>query len=157
MSIGAVPVHVPPTGGTPVFLVGDTYTTLLDAAQTNGELSLVEAIVPVNAGPPPHTHLRESETFILLEGSLVVTAGDEKYEVEPGGVVYVPKGTTHSFTNLSSTRPARMYFLYAPGGMDGMFAEIGSPGERGVVGPPLNDADVRAMGALASKYHYTFD
>ncbi|MEV0221766.1 hypothetical protein [Streptomyces sp. NPDC050704] len=30
-------MHVPPDGGEPVHLVGDTYTTLLRATQTNGE------------------------------------------------------------------------------------------------------------------------
>ena len=157
MSIGLRPVHVPPDGGTPVFLVGDTYTTLLTTSHTNGELSLVEAIVPAEAGPPPHTHHNESETFIVMAGGLVITAGDEEYEVQAGGVVYVPKGTRHSFTNKSLTKPARMYFLYTPGGMDGMFTDIGTPGVRGVVGPPLNDVDVKAMGEAGEKYHYTFD
>ncbi|WP_162467293.1 cupin domain-containing protein [Streptomyces cavernae] len=149
------PLHVPPDGGSPVFLVGDTYTTLLGAADTGGELSLAEAVVPAEAGPPPHTHHGESETFILLEGALHVTAGDEEFEVEPGGVVYVPKGVRHSFRNISPEQPARMYFLYLPGGMDGMFQEIGRPGVRGQVGPPLDPADVVAMGAVAEKYGYT--
>ncbi|MCT2590295.1 cupin domain-containing protein [Streptomyces sp. N2-109] len=157
MSLGLPPVHVPVEGGSAVHLVGDTYTTLLDSGQTGGEFSLIEAIMPADAGPPPHTHHGESETFIVMEGELVITAGDDSYEVAPGGVVYVPKGVRHSFRNLSRTTPARIYFLYAPAGMDGMFAEIGSPGTRGVVGPPLNDADVQAMTALAGKYNYTFD
>ncbi|MBW8793176.1 MAG: cupin domain-containing protein, partial [Streptomyces sp.] len=59
-------MHVPPDGGEPVYLVGDTYTTLLKATHTNGELSLVEAIMPADAGPPPHTHHGESETFIVM-------------------------------------------------------------------------------------------
>jgi hypothetical protein len=28
---------------------------------------------------------------------------------------------------------------------------------RGQLAPPLNDADIAAMGAAGSKYHYTFD
>ncbi|GGZ73653.1 cupin domain-containing protein [Streptomyces albogriseolus] len=149
------PLHIPPDGGSPVFLVGDTYTTLLSAADTGGELSLAEAVVPADAGPPPHTHHGESETFVLLDGTLRVTAGDEQFDVEPGGVVYVPKGVRHSFKNTSPGHPARMYFLYVPGGMDGMFQEIGRPGVRGQVGPPLDPADVVAMGEVAEKYGYT--
>lgn len=157
MSLHIPPVHVPPDGGEPVYLVGDTYTTLLKATHTNGELSLVEAIMPADAGPPPHTHHGESETFIVMDGELLITAGDEKYEVEAGGVVYVPKGVRHSFRNLSRTKPARIYFLYAPGGMDAMFTEIGTPGVRGQVGPPLNEVDVKAMAAVADTYGFTFD
>jgi quercetin dioxygenase-like cupin family protein len=157
LSLDIPPVHVPSDGGEPVFLVGDTYTVLLKSTQTNGELSLVEAIVPADAGPPVHTHHGESETFLVLDGKLVITAGNDEYEVADGGVVYVPKGVKHSFRNLSHTKPARMYFFYAPGGMDGMFTEIGTPGVRGQVGPPLNEADVKAMGAAGEKYGYTFD
>lgn len=83
-----------------------------------------------------------------------MTAGDEQFDVEPGGVVYVPKGVRHSFKNTSPGHPARMYFLYVPGGMDGMFQEIGRPGVRGQVGPPLDPADVVAMGEVAEKYGY---
>ncbi|MEZ3177633.1 hypothetical protein KYY02_02565 [Streptomyces pimonensis] len=48
-----------------------------------------------------------------------------------------------------------MYFLHVPGGMDGMFQEIGRPGVRGRVGPPLDPVDVVAMAEVAGKYGYT--
>ncbi|MDA3646860.1 cupin domain-containing protein [Saccharopolyspora indica] len=155
MSSEISPVHVPSDGGEAVHLVGDTYTTLLRSEQTNGEFSMLEAIVPANAGPPPHAHHNESETFVLLEGRLVINAGDQEYEAGPGDVVYIPKGVRHSFRNLSQDEPARMYFMYTPAGVEGLFTEIGTPGERGAVGPPLNDADVAAMAAAADKYGYS--
>ncbi|MFF3502385.1 cupin domain-containing protein [Streptomyces sp. NPDC003247] len=88
-----------------MFLVGHTHTTLLTSAQTGGELSLVESVLPADAGPPPHTHHRESETFIVIEGEPVITAGDKEHEVRAGGVVYVSKGVRHSCRNLSRTTP----------------------------------------------------
>ncbi|MGP4048474.1 cupin domain-containing protein [Streptomyces sp. 2A115] len=103
------------------------------------------------------THRGESETFIMMEGQLVITAGDGGYEVQPGGVVNVPKGLRHSFMNLSRTKSARIYFLYAPGGVDGMSAEIGTLGVRGVVSPSLNETSVKAMDYLADQYWYNFD
>ncbi len=63
------PVHVPPDGGATVFLVGDTYTTLLSGAETGGAFTLLEALVPPDTGPPPHFHQAEDETFLLLDGS----------------------------------------------------------------------------------------
>jgi len=39
--------------------------------------------------------------------------------------------------------------------MEGMFPEIGRPGARGVVGPPLGAADIAAMAAVAEKYRFT--
>ncbi|MFD0306875.1 cupin domain-containing protein [Streptomyces sp. NPDC127119] len=115
------------------------------------------AVIPADAGPTPHTHHGESETFIVMDGQLVITAGDDEYKAEAGSVVHVPRGMRHSFRNLSRTQPARIYFLYTPGGMDAMFNEIGTPGVRGQIGPPLNDADVKAMAAVADKYDFTFD
>ena len=58
------PTHVPPGAGGTVYLLGDTYTTLLSGAHTGGTFSLLEALVPARTGPPPHIHHAEDETFI---------------------------------------------------------------------------------------------
>ncbi len=148
------PVHVPPDGGDTVFLVGDTYTTVLSGADTGGAFTLLEALVPPDTGPPPHAHHAEDETFVLLEGDLTFTVADETHSAAAGTTVFVPRGTVHSFANVG-TAPARMLFMYSPAGMEGMFAEIGSPGARGVPGPPRSMADVEAMIAIAPKYRFT--
>ena len=148
------PVHVPPDGGETVFLVGDTYTTLLSGAQTGGTFTLLEALVPPESGPPPHYHIAEDETFILLEGRITFRFGDEVIDARPGTVVYVPRGTPHSFKNVAGGL-ARMYFMFSPAGMEGMFAEIGAPGVRGQQAPPLTMADLQAMMAVAAKYKFT--
>jgi hypothetical protein len=46
--------------------------------------------------------------------------------------------------------------MYSPAGMDGMFPEIGRPGRRGVLPPPLDPADITAMAAVATKYGFSF-
>ena len=46
--------------------------------------------------------------------------------------------------------------MYSPAGMDGMFAEIGSPGQRGAIPPPLRPADLEAMAGVAEKYGFSF-
>ncbi|MBJ7470176.1 MAG: cupin domain-containing protein [Solirubrobacteraceae bacterium] len=147
------PVHVPADGGDTVWLVGDTYTTILTGEQTGGAFTLLEALVPPETGPPPHWHLAEDETFIVLDGTLDFRLGDEVIATTAGTTVFVPRGVEHSFTN-TGTAPARMLFIYSPPGMEGMFAEIGTPGQRGVVGPPLSEADVTAMIGVASKYRF---
>jgi len=148
------PVHVPPDGGDTVFLVGDTYTTILSGAQTGGAFTLLEALVPPDTGPPPHAHHAEDETFVLLEGDLTFTVGDDTHTAAAGTTVFVPRGTVHSFANVG-TAPARMLFMYSPAGMEGMFAEIGTPGTRRAAAPPRSMADVEAMIAIAPKYRFT--
>lgn len=148
------PIHVGPQGGDTVFLVGDTYTTLLTGPQTGGAFTLLEALVPPDTGPPPHRHHAEDETFILLEGALTFTMGDETIDARPGTTLFVPRDTVHSF-RTAGTSPARMLFMYSPAGMEGMFAEIGTPGTRGVQGPPLSGEDVAAMIAVSGKYNFS--
>lgn len=148
------PVEISGDGGETVFLVGDTYTTLLSGPQTGGAFTLLEALVPPDTGPPPHIHHAEDETFILIDGSLTFTLDRREFEAKSGAVIFVPKGTRHSFKNIG-TGVARMLFIYNPPGMEGMFAEIGHPGRRGVQAPPLDPKDVEAMIAIAPKYKFS--
>jgi len=80
-----------------------------------------------------HTQHQEAESFLVMDGEPAITAENEEYEeyeVSAGGVVYVPKRTSHKFRSRSDTRPARMILLFTPGGLDGMFPDIGTPGVR---------------------------
>ena len=135
------PVHLGPDEGPSVFLVGDTYTTLLSGAQTGGAFTLLEAVVMPDAGPPPHVHHGEEETFVLLDGRMTFTVDGRTHDADPGSV---------------GDGPAKMLFLYSPPGMDGMFPELGRPGRRGVIPPPLDPADIAAMAAVAGKYNFSF-
>jgi quercetin dioxygenase-like cupin family protein len=147
-------VHVPAGEGDTVFLLGDTYTTLLTGAHTGNAFSLLEALVPAGTGPPPHVHHAEDETFVLLEGELEFHAGEGVHRAQPGSVIFVPRGTVHHFANVGDGL-ARMLFMYSPAGMEAMFPEIGAPGRRGVQAPPLTAEDVRALAAVADKYRFS--
>lgn len=148
------PVHVPAGAGDTVFLLGDTYTTLLSGAQTGGSFAMLEALVPAQTGPPPHIHQAEDETFILLEGILDFHVADDLHRAEADSVIFVPRGTRHHFSNVGDGL-ARMLFLYSPAGMEGMFSEIGSPGTRGAQAPPLSASDLEALGSVAGKYRFS--
>ena len=146
-------IHVPPDGGQAFWLVGDTYTLKLSGEQTGGAFSLSEARVPPGGGPPPHIHYAEDETFVLLEGELILEADGRRLPAPVGTVLHVPKGTRHGFTNVGTT-PARMLFLYAPAGMERMFAEIGKPAQPGESAPPPSQEDVAKLLSVAQKYHF---
>ncbi len=147
-------VVVGPDAGETVFLVGDTYTVILSGEQTGGAFTLLEALVPPDTGPPPHHHNAEDETFILLDGKVLLQVGDETIHAEPGTTVFVPRGVVHSFRNVD-TKLARMLFMYNPPGMEGMFTEIGHKGTRNTQAPPLTISDVEAMIAVSGKYKFT--
>lgn len=86
---------------------------------------------------------------------MVFTVGDETYDAHPGSAIYIPRNVAHSYQNVGEG-PAKMLFMYSPAGMEGMFPEIGKPGSRGVVGPPLSPADLAAMASVAQKYRFSF-
>jgi mannose-6-phosphate isomerase-like protein (cupin superfamily) len=122
-------VDVPAGGGSSVWLAGDVYTLKLPGTATGGAFTLLEAVVPLGGGPPPHVHDREDETFVVLEGELNLRVGAQEFAAPVGTVLHVPRGLRHSFRTVRAT-PARMLFHYAPAGMDGMLAEIGVPAGR---------------------------
>lgn len=149
----AAAITIPPRGGAPVWLLGDTYTLKIAGEQTGGAFALLEALAPPRSGPPPHRHLGEEETFVVLEGALAFTANGHTVPAPAGTVIHVPRGTVHSYTTVSTT-PVRMLFLYAPAGMERMFGEIGTAARPGVPAPPLTPEDVAKLLSVAAKYHF---
>ncbi|MGI9145991.1 MAG: cupin domain-containing protein [Chloroflexota bacterium] len=146
-------IHVPPDSGQAFWLVGDTYTIKLSGEQTGGAFSLSEATVPPGGGPPPHIHNAEAETFVVLEGELLLEADGQTQQARTGAVLYVPMGTRHAFTNVGQG-VARMLFLYTPAGMERMFAEIGTPTQPNAAAPPAGPEDVAKLISVAAKYQF---
>jgi quercetin dioxygenase-like cupin family protein len=62
-------------------------------------------------GPQLHQHPYD-ETFIILEGRVLVRVGDETVEGGPGDIVVGPPDTPHGFTNLGPER-ARLVCIHA--------------------------------------------
>jgi hypothetical protein len=67
-------------------------------------------------------------------------------------LVFIRRGTTHRFHN-PGIHPARMLFLYTPGGPEGMFTEGGDEPQPGVQVQPwgMDRLDDR-MAVLLAKY-----
>lgn len=55
------------------------------------------------SGPRPHHHSYD-ETFVILEGRVLVQVGEEEAEGGPGDVVVAPAGVPHRFTILAPGR-----------------------------------------------------
>lgn len=107
-------------------LVGNVYAILLSGEQTGGAFSLAHGIAPPGGGPPWHTHTRDDETFIVLEGELTIRFEDKVIRASAGGSVFLPKGRPHTFAN-ESDRVARFFVLTTPGGWDRMVEKVGTP------------------------------
>ena len=111
----------------------------LSSAQSGGTLEVIEL---GRGSPPPHVHHDHEECFYIIEGRYTFTLGTEQLEAPAGSVVFVPRGTRHSFKRSEG---ARALVFVIPAGLEGFFRELGDGIARGG-----SESDVRA--ALASKY-----
>jgi len=111
------------------------------SAETGGQFSLVEhPIPPRTLAAPLHRHHNEDEYSYVLEGQLGAMLGDDVVYAKAGDLVFKPRNQWHTFWNAGDT-PCRILEIIAPGGFEGMFAEMG-----GWTAPPTLD-DVRALNA----------
>jgi quercetin 2,3-dioxygenase len=115
--------------------------------QTGGALGLFRQIIAPKSGPPTHIHRANDEFFYIVSGEFKFKVGDRVVNTPVRSIVFVPRGTAHTFENVG-TEPGVLLVGVTPGGLEQMFAErqsVDSETERTlmemhsmeVVGPPL--------------------
>lgn len=125
---------------------GGTLTMLLDSAATGGQLMMGRFSVPRGEAPPFHVHRDEDEIFLLLAGTALVWFDDEEYELDAGGVVFLPRGVGHAYRVTSEH--ADILVATTPGGLEGMFRATG----RDRSTPRPEGFEVRPDPAVAERY-----
>jgi len=142
-----------PAGTAPaLYGPGDIYSLLVTGKESNNVLFQFEAVVPEGAGPPPHVHSREDETFYIVSGTLDVLVGDTTYQAKRGDFVYVPRGAVHGFKNVGGGVAVQLV-TFSPSGMEGFFQEVFPVvKDRKAEPPPVTDEFIQKMGEAASKY-----
>jgi mannose-6-phosphate isomerase-like protein (cupin superfamily) len=76
---------------------------MLGGEHTGGQFSAILGEIKPGEGPPPHLHRDRDEYFYVLEGTYSLSAGDVDQTVGPGTLVFVPRGTVHTFKNVTSS------------------------------------------------------
>ena len=61
-----------------------------------------------------HVHPTQEEVIYILEGRGIAETREDKIEIGPGSVVFVPAGVYHATLNLSNTEPLRAVIVKAP-------------------------------------------
>ena len=82
-------------------VVGDRLRVIAEGSATGGAFEVFDVEGDEGSGPPPHAH-PWTESFYVLEGSLMVTVGDEQTLAQAGTSVVVPVGTVHTFQVAAS-------------------------------------------------------
>jgi mannose-6-phosphate isomerase-like protein (cupin superfamily) len=120
--------HVPAGCGPCIRYGGQEMHVKLGAPQSNGELTLIEDVIPPGSGPPLHVHEKENESYYVLEGEFEFVCGPDRASGGAGTFVFAPRGLPHRFKNIG-TAPGRVLFAFTPAGIEEFFRELGSQSE----------------------------
>lgn len=129
---------------------GELATIKATGEDTGGHMAVVEILAPVGVQIPLHVHHREDEGFWVLEGELTFTVGEFTLLARPGDFLLGPRGVPHTYTVDSG--PARLLFLFAPAGLEGLIRESGVRAATRTLPPADVLPDFDALPGLAAKY-----
>ena len=122
----AAEVVVHRRAGPRTWAMGSLFEHLVSAEQTGGALGMSLVTQPPGIATPFHRHTREAEALFVLDGLIEYRAGDETFELTDGSFLYLPLGVPHAF-RIRGEAPARFVALTAPGGLMGLYDEVGVP------------------------------
>ena len=106
-----------------VSVFGETIEIVVPSSSSNYTVCIGIQTSPPGGGPPPHRHLREEETFVVLEGDYEFFDGSQWLPFKAGEVRCSLRGNNHAFRNVGMTS-GRMMFITNGGGLDEYFKEI---------------------------------
>jgi mannose-6-phosphate isomerase-like protein (cupin superfamily) len=118
-SAGEPPSHAPKSFD----FMGGRMTILVAGTDTGGSSALLDIHIPANDGPPPHIHTREEEVYLVRRGTFQFFMDGICLQAGPGATVYMPKGHTHGFKNISKRAGEQLLFVY-PAGLEQFFLEV---------------------------------
>jgi quercetin dioxygenase-like cupin family protein len=106
-------------------VTGERFTFTETAASTGGRLLAFDfALKPGGAVPMPHVHPIQTERFVVTAGRMRFRVGGRTVIAEPGDVIVVEPGVTHSFANAGESE-ARLHVEVRPAlAMEEMFADV---------------------------------
>jgi mannose-6-phosphate isomerase-like protein (cupin superfamily) len=84
-------------------LPGSENASRFDGHEHGASVSFFISRNPPGTGPGLHRHPYE-ETFIVEDGKVRFTVGEETIEATAGQIVVVPAGTPHKFVNCGAGR-----------------------------------------------------
>ena len=87
--------------------LGVAMKILLSSADTGGQFSLIEGLMPPGGDGGLHVHAKEDESMHLLEGSLDVTIGDRNFALVAGESYFAPPQRSAPVTKLRQYAGAR--------------------------------------------------
>ncbi len=121
------------------------------AADTGGQLAIIEVTEAPGAEAPLHVHHREDEGFWILEGEVTLHVGDETIEARAGDFAWGPRDIPHRY--VVGPGGCRMLFICTPAGFEGLVRDMSVPAGARTLPPPSDDEpDMEMVAAVAQRY-----
>ena len=121
----------------------------ISASDTGGDLAVfVQTGTKVKGGPPLHIHPFQDEWFYVLEGNYLFQVGDDRYQMNSGDTIFLPRNIQHAFVQLSDK--GKMIVSYLPAGkMEAFFkvtSEWTSPPAKEEIEKVFTDHEMKVVG-----------
>src|SRR5262249_19115458 len=116
------PVVVTAQGGQARWWFSNLAVIKATAADTGGQLSIVECTEPPGVAGPRHVHHREDEAFWVLDGAVTFEIGDATIVAHAGDYVFGPRDVPHRYA--VGDAGCRMLFITTPGGFEDLVIEM---------------------------------
>lgn len=121
------------------------------AADTGGQMTIVEITNPPGFASPLHVHHREDEGFWILEGDVTFEVGGTILEARAGDYAFGPRHIPHRYT--VGDAGCRMLFIFTPGGFEEFLTATSEPaGSRSLPPPSAGVPDLARIAAIAKAY-----
>jgi quercetin dioxygenase-like cupin family protein len=135
------------------WVMGQRIDFLTTGETTLDDYSLFHVFIPAGPpGPQAHIHHDADEFFFVLEGLVEVLVEDTWRTLRPGQFQHVPRGTLHTFWNVTPD-PSRMLSGFVPSGFERWFRDFGHAARPGDVDPlPILEAEVQRLLATSLEY-----
>ena len=149
------PVAVAREAGEARWWLGSLAVIKATAADTGGQMTIVEITEAPGAEAPLHVHHREDEGFWLLEGDVTFEVGDATIEAHAGDYVFGPREIPHGYTVGSAG--CRMLFILTPGGFEDLVIALSEPAGSRTLPPPFEEEpDWERVAAIAKAHGIEF-
>ena len=121
------------------------------AADTGGQMTILEVTEPAGAEAPLHVHHSEDEAFWVLDGDVRFEIGEATIEAHAGDYAFGPRHIPHRYT--VGEEGCRMLFILTPGGFEDLVMAMSEPaGARTLPPPSSEEPDMAQLKAIASAH-----
>ena len=126
------------------------------AADTGGQMTIVEVTEPPGMEAPLHVHHRDDEGFWVLEGDATFEVGDATIAASAGDYVFGPRDIPHRYT--VGDQGCRMLFILLPGGIEDVIRATSEPAQRRTLPPPSEEEpspeEIKGLKAIVKEHGY---